>query len=338
MGGEPLLYHQLALRLALEGYDVTGIGPQAVNAKLRREIEDAGGSFQSSSISEISGGDTALAVLASTRPFEALNWAAQHRIHISSEPRAPTSPRWKSAVIIHPVELAQVVLSDIVDQVVALLDCPPCTHSVRYSALPDGTHFRRVIRQANDATDSPQEAQEDVADLPAEGIEVKPTAYGHGVFAARSHRQGERVMQTSGVLLNHQTEHSIQIGLRQHLEPRFPVRLINHSCVPNLGVRTTAQGLPDFYALRDIEAGEELNFDYAMTELTHVPRANLALEFSLKCHCGEADCRGQLGYYSTLPESHKRRYEGYISAYLLALEPRQPVSTMVGGLTEPTSK
>ncbi|ULH17781.1 hypothetical protein MF271_20480 (plasmid) [Deinococcus sp. KNUC1210] len=125
MGGEPLLYHQLALRLALEGYDVTGIGPQAVNAKLRREIEDAGGSFQSSSISEISGGDTALAVLASNRPFEALNWAAQHRIHISSEPRAPTSPRWKSAVITYPVELAQVVLADIVDQVTRLLDCPP---------------------------------------------------------------------------------------------------------------------------------------------------------------------------------------------------------------------
>ncbi|ULH17782.1 SET domain-containing protein-lysine N-methyltransferase (plasmid) [Deinococcus sp. KNUC1210] len=158
------------------------------------------------------------------------------------------------------------------------------------------------------------------------------------MFAARPHRQGERVMQTSGVHLDHQTEHSIQIGLHQHLEPSFPVRLINHSCVPNLGVRTTALGLPDFYALRDIQAGEELTFDYAMTELTHVPRDNPALEFSLHCHCGEPDCRGQLGYYSTLPEGQKRRYEGYISAYLLALEPRQPVSIMVGGLTEPTSK
>lgn len=335
-GGEPLFYHQIALRLALEGYGVTGVGPPRVNAKLQREIQDAGGLFCDSAISEISGGDAVLTVLESGQPFQTLEWSAQRRIYISSESR-PITASANSAFITYPQEIAQAILSDIAEQVAALLTSPLYPYHVRYRALPNGHSFRRTIRPSVPAEGAPSSGEQDT-DFPLEGIEVRSTEHGHGVFATRAYRRGERVMVTTGVLLNHQTEHTIQVNLHQHLEPRFPVRLINHSCNPDLGVKTTPQGLPDFYALRDIRTGEELNFDYAMTELTHVPRTNQALEFNLECHCGEPTCRGQLGYYNILPASDKRRYAGFLSEYLVALEAGEPLpsSRRNGGITEPS--
>jgi SET domain-containing protein len=58
-------------------------------------------------------------------------------------------------------------------------------------------------------------------------------------------------------------------------------RFINHSCDPN----TFTRCLPDraeFYARRDIAAGEELTVDY---EESHH-------EGTLPCRCGAANCRG----------------------------------------------
>ena len=47
-----------------------------------------------------------------------------------------------------------------------------------------------------------------------------------------------------------------------------PAILINHSCDPNVGVakQLNEGGSYDFVALRDIQEGEELRFDYETTE------------------------------------------------------------------------
>ena len=65
-------------------------------------------------------------------------------------------------------------------------------------------------------------------------------------------------------------------------------RFFNHSCAPNLRqfsvwVDNVSLALPRiaFFATRDIEAGEELNFDYKYQE----GGRNLA------CHCGAKNCR-----------------------------------------------
>jgi uncharacterized protein len=138
-----------------------------------------------------------------------------------------------------------------------------------------------------------------------------------GVFACRDFARGECVMKGNGKIIHEQTEHSIQIDWNLHLEVHAPVRFLNHSCDPNLGVRTNPSGLPDFYAMRDISAGTELTFDYAMTEYTHYPRANPALDFDLSCACGSQSCRGRLGYFSELPPEIKEKYRGLVSTYLL---------------------
>lgn len=61
------------------------------------------------------------------------------------------------------------------------------------------------------------------------------------------------------------------------------VRQINHSCGPNAVLRIR-QGRVEFYALRDIEIGEEITVHYG--ESHHEGR--------LRCRCGAANCSGRL--------------------------------------------
>jgi len=62
-----------------------------------------------------------------------------------------------------------------------------------------------------------------------------------------------------------------------------PFGYVNHSCEPNAFMRRHA-GRVEFYALRRIEAGEELTCDYG--ESHH--------DGALACRCGSARCRGRL--------------------------------------------
>ena len=61
------------------------------------------------------------------------------------------------------------------------------------------------------------------------------------------------------------------------------LRFTNHSCAPNAVLRIR-QGRVEFYALRDIAAGEELTVNYG--ESHHEGR--------LQCRCGAPNCQGRL--------------------------------------------
>lgn len=140
---------------------------------------------------------------------------------------------------------------------------------------------------------------------------------GRGVFAARDFQKGELILQTIGIVLPYQTMYSIQFEWDRHLEVEPPARYLNHSCDPNLGVGRCGKEGIDFIALRDIRKGEEVAFDYAMTEYKHYPRANPADEFDLVCHCKADNCRGRLGYFAELSAELKRKYRGFIAEYLV---------------------
>ena len=62
-----------------------------------------------------------------------------------------------------------------------------------------------------------------------------------------------------------------------------PFGYVNHSCEPNAFMRRH-RGRVEFYALRRVEAGEELTCDYG--EAHHAGR--------LACRCGSRRCRGRL--------------------------------------------
>ncbi len=66
-------------------------------------------------------------------------------------------------------------------------------------------------------------------------------------------------------------------------ESKDALRNINHGCAPNAQLRIQ-QGRVEFYALRDIEPGEELTCDYG--ESHHEGR--------LTCRCGAPNCAGRL--------------------------------------------
>ena len=109
---------------------------------------------------------------------------------------------------------------------------------------------------------------------------------GDGVFATRSFQPGETVMVGEidrRLPQNH--SHATQIGPTEYVQLSGLGSKVNHSCDPNCGIRVNDAGAPDLVARRNIGAGEEITFDYAMR--------NYSVEhFPSRCRCGAARCRG----------------------------------------------
>ena len=105
------------------------------------------------------------------------------------------------------------------------------------------------------------------------------------------------------------SRHAMQIddGLYLVAEaPSAPGDYVNHSCDPNCGIRNGVLVV----TMRDVAAGEELTFDYAMSDGDDYD------EFA--CACGSPRCRGTvLGTDWRLPEL-RRRYAGWFSDHLAA--------------------
>jgi len=116
---------------------------------------------------------------------------------------------------------------------------------------------------------------------------------GKGLFARENVKKGETLFAKSGHIVHKKDalkydkelgEYSLQITEDLFLCPTTKGEVedtaifINHSCNPNVG----PDGQITFVALRDIKAGEELCYDYAMTT---------DYNYRLKCKCGNRFCR-----------------------------------------------
>jgi SET domain-containing protein len=140
---------------------------------------------------------------------------------------------------------------------------------------------------------------------------------GCGVFAKEFISKGELISLWGGSVVQRNelnpdmprfTQRVLQIDEDLFLltaEQPEPNDCFNHSCEPNVGFT----GQIGLLAMRDIEAGEELCFDYAMSDGEPYD------EFD--CHCGSRTCRGKVtGNDWKLPELWNR-YDGYFSSYLV---------------------
>jgi hypothetical protein len=147
-------------------------------------------------------------------------------------------------------------------------------------------------------------------------VRAVPDKGGFGVYAIETVAAGEVVSAWGGYIVDREQLEKLPHEIQQHTvqieEGLYSATIggaetadfINHSCDPNLGLR----GQITLVALRDIEAGEEVCFDYAMTDCTPYD------EF--ECCCGTAACRGTVrGDDWKLPELWAR-YAGYFSPYL----------------------
>jgi|SRR3989344_5945651 len=136
---------------------------------------------------------------------------------------------------------------------------------------------------------------------------------GYGVFAAKSFKKGSLVVRgIPECVVSEKTDYSFQIDINKHVQLDKPARLINHSCEPNLGVRSNKFGGYDFLALRDISVGEEFAWDYSMTEF-------VSIAIKDRCLCQSDICRKKVGGFVSLPLDVRNKYNEFIADYLKQL-------------------
>jgi len=139
---------------------------------------------------------------------------------------------------------------------------------------------------------------------------------GCGVFAREPIRKGELICLWGGRIVTEDeldpnmeffTQRILQIEEGLYLEaplPLEPTDCFNHSCEPNVGFT----GQIGLVSMRDIKAGEELNFDYAMCDGTPYD------EFT--CYCGSEYCRGSVKGSDWMRPELWEKYDGYFMPYL----------------------
>ncbi len=134
-------------------------------------------------------------------------------------------------------------------------------------------------------------------------IEVRESAvHGRGVYAAQFIPEGTRIIEYTGQRVSWEAApddendpHTFNFGLEngEVINPENggnDARWINHCCDPNC--EAIEEGNRIFiYAMRDIEAGEELFYDYAM-EIDEPITEESKRKFA--CHCGASNCRGTM--------------------------------------------
>jgi len=151
---------------------------------------------------------------------------------------------------------------------------------------------------------------------PKLAVEPMPEKNGFGVVAKEPIAAGETVVVWGGRIFDRasvaQMNDRERIYVLQVEEDLFlaadgPVEAaeyVNHSCNPNVGVH----GQMALVALRDIPAGEEICFDYAMSDSSPYD------EF--ECGCGTRSCRGRVTGNDWRRPELWARYDGCFSPYL----------------------
>ncbi len=136
---------------------------------------------------------------------------------------------------------------------------------------------------------------------------------GRGVFALRAIRKGEVIGVFDGEVYDAEFEdwtpnilnYVIQIGHDLWRDSTGLAKYLNHSCEPNCGFR----GRFKVVAMRDIEVGEELTWDYEMSEMNNYG-------WRMRCRCGASSCRGEIGHHRNMPRSIRERYGSHISYWI----------------------
>ena len=140
---------------------------------------------------------------------------------------------------------------------------------------------------------------------------------GWGSFAVESISAGETVAAFGGWVVDRTTleslgdgrqSRSIQIDADLYLvsdDMPEPGDMLNHSCEPNCGLA----GSQLLVAMRDIQPGEELSFDYAMCDASDYD------EF--RCLCDSPTCREVVSGSDWRNPALQAKYAGWFSPYLV---------------------
>ncbi len=139
-------------------------------------------------------------------------------------------------------------------------------------------------------------------------VVVAPALHGMGVFATARfvagdvifHMEGREVTEEELETEGYTDGYPLQIGPDAYYRLAHIPEMVNHACVPNAGIR------PDLtlVALRDIQIGDEITYDYSTTMLEGEDG------WTMRCGCGDAACRATIGDFTDLPTESRRLYLG----------------------------
>ncbi|MFA6158016.1 MAG: SET domain-containing protein-lysine N-methyltransferase [Candidatus Paceibacterota bacterium] len=157
-------------------------------------------------------------------------------------------------------------------------------------------------------------------------LEVRDTGrYGKGIFSLKPIKKDDTLIVMGGYIFdiddeNHLNDFNcdkpIEISENFSICPinendmdLMPQHYVNHSCEPNTGFK----GSNFMVAMRDIEAGEEILYDYAMIIASNPKSTEY---FTMKCLCGSKDCRGIVDEDAWKNPKLQEKYKGYFQWYL----------------------
>jgi len=151
-------------------------------------------------------------------------------------------------------------------------------------------------------------------------IKKKKNNIGYGLFTSEEICKGELVIDFSnspGKLINTKEadalfkkgfDYILQIDENSFLAATNEQELedsdfLNHSCNPNCGIKDKVK----IVAMRNIEPGEEITFDYAMSESS---------KYKMKCSCQSPNCRKIITGEDWKIKELQKKYKGFFSEYI----------------------
>ncbi len=100
--------------------------------------------------------------------------------------------------------------------------------------------------------------------------------------------------------------YGFQCGVDQYSLPEGLSREMNHSCDPN----TWWSGSTKLVARRQIEAGEEITYDYSTADIDH--------GIEMECSCSSQRCRGTISSRDHLDPKWQSQYGSNLPPHVLA--------------------
>ncbi|WP_158509860.1 SET domain-containing protein-lysine N-methyltransferase [Pseudodesulfovibrio indicus] len=151
---------------------------------------------------------------------------------------------------------------------------------------------------------------------------------GIGAYAKQNIQKGAIITSIDGELYSTKefldsydetSDRFVQVGVNEYLGPMKGSKaqqsideFLNHSCDPNCAFISYEDGFA-FQAIKYIELGEELTWDYSTT-INYEDKP-------VQCMCGSSNCRSQIRAFWELPEKVKVFYleRSYVPNYILEL-------------------
>ena len=134
---------------------------------------------------------------------------------------------------------------------------------------------------------------------------IDRSRFGKGLFATHRIPKGTLILRNrkgstfhflDTILMGDTESHSLQIGPEEYVMCDKTFVYCNHSCEPNAGLNAKLEMI----ALRDIEAGEELFWDYSTWMLER--------HWEMNCYCGSPHCRQVVRDFDFLPHHIQSKY------------------------------